>query len=298
MLPNGFPNLVERVIENWDWEELPESTEDIWDALLYPIFLGRSVRSAQASYAKKVLGHMIDYNAAQSIPNDPTWSKKMSNLMDIELSVIKGTAGEGYKKSILQTVKQQLNTNCSVSRTMGDSLNFFSKQNICVKKMATLQNDEKNTKELVALIARDIFNVKYIKGVLWLYSCGIAKDIVPPNSHTINFLDSCGYKGFGWSRNPPADWEIFAPACNAMKDVARQVSVELEKTITPKQSQFAAWYLQTSRGLLKSHKNKLTPKLLIEYIDSNGWSINKLDEMLDNVEELDNIASDLKAFLS
>ena len=43
-----------------------------------------------------------------------------------------------------------------------------------------------------------IYNVRYTKGVLWLYSCGIAEDLAPPNNHTIKFLDECGYPGFGW----------------------------------------------------------------------------------------------------
>jgi hypothetical protein len=296
VLPDGFSSLVELVIQDWDWEELPTSTFEIWDALLYPIFLGRSVKSAQAAYAKQVLGHMIDFDAAQSIPNDGTWSKKVSKLIDMEISAVRGTAGAGYKKAILETVRQQV-VSLSVSQTIGDALKFFSDQEICVELMAALQADEKNTKELVALIARDIFNVRYIKGVLWLYSCGIGKDIVPPNAHTITFLDNCGYNWFSWSRNPPADWEIFAPACNAMKDVAKKVSSELGKPVTPKQSQFAAWYLQTSKSLLKSHKNKLTPRLLLEYLDSRSLNIHEFNDMLDNVEEIDNIANDLKVFL-
>ena len=296
MLPDGFSNLANLVIEDWDWDKLPTSISDIWDALLYPIFLGRSVRSAQATYAKDILGHMIDFNSAQSLPTDPKWSKKAAALIDMELGGIHGTPGEGLKKAILETVRKEI-VSLSISQTIGDALLFFDANEMSVKKIASLKDDEINTKELVASIASSIHNVRYIKGVLWLYSCGIAKDIVPPNHHTITFLDDCGYPGFGWSKNPPEDWEIFAPACKAMKDVANKVSTELGKTITPKQAQFAAWYLQTSKGLLVSHKNSLTPRLLLEFLDSKSLSLDRFNEMLDDIEELDKVATDLKIFL-
>jgi hypothetical protein len=70
--------------------------------------------------------------------------------------------------------------------------------------------------ELVYLAARDVNKVKYIKAVLWFYGCGIAKDLAPPNAHVTRFLDECGYLGFGWSRDMPADWQVFTPACNCM----------------------------------------------------------------------------------
>lgn len=296
MLPDGFSNLVELVIDDWDWDNQPKSTSDIWDALLYPIFLGRSVRSAQAAYAKDILGHMIDYESAKKIPTDRIWSKKASALIDMELGAIKGTPGEGLKKAILESVRQDI-VSLSLSRTIGGALEFFSKQGICVQKIISLKDDEKNTKEMVAAIDRNVFNVGIIKGVLWLYSCGIAKDVVPPNHHTITFLDDCGYPGFEWSRNPLPDSQIFAPACKAMKDVACKVSAELKKPITPKQAQFAAWYLQTSKGLFTGHKSWLTPALLIEYLDSRHLTIDKFNAILDDVEELEKIGIDLKSFL-
>jgi hypothetical protein len=295
MLPDGFSDLVDLVIQDWDWDNLPKTNSDIWDALLYPIFLGRSVRSAQAAYAKDIMSHMIDYASAKKIPTDPVWSKKASALIDMELGAIRGTPGEGLKKAILEYVRQEV-VSLSLSRTIGGALEFFEKNGICVKKIASLKDDEKNTNELVAGIDK-VFNVGIIKGVLWLYSCGIAKDLVPPNNHTITFLDDCGYPGFSWSRNPPADWIRYAPACKAMKDVAQKVSAELEKQVTPKQTQFAAWYLQTSKGLLTGHKSWLTPKLLIEYLDSRRLTIEKFNKILDNVEELEKTGMDLKSFL-
>lgn len=265
--------------------------------MLYPIFLGATVRSAQASYAKEVLGDLLEFKAAREVPNDPAWSKKALAVMDMELGSIGGKPGEGFKRAILQTTRQEIQ-NLDLSRTIGTALQFFDDEKIDVKKIKTLQNDAKATLDLVDLVARSIHNVRYIKGVLWLYGCGIAKDLVPPNAHVTRFLHECGYPGFGWSKEPADDWQIFTPACNCMRDVAKQVGAELKQPITSKQAQAAVWYLQTCRGLLPTNrKNQLTPSLLLDFLKAQDWSIQLLNDRLEDVEELENLAGDLKAFL-
>lgn len=265
--------------------------------MLYPIFLGATVRSAQASYAKEVLGDLIEFKAARKVPKDPVWSKKALAVIDMELGSISGKPGEGFKRAILQITKQEVQS-LDLSRTIDTALKFFDDESIDGKKIKSLQNDEKTTLDLVDLAARSIHNVRYIKGVLWLYGCGIAKDLVPPNPHVTRFLHECGYQGFGWSKEPADDWQIFTPACNCMRDVAKKVGAELKRPITPKQAQAAVWYLQTCRGLLPTNrKNQLTPSLLLDFLKVQKWSIQQLSDRLEDVEELENLASHLKAFL-
>lgn len=265
--------------------------------MLYPLFLGAYTRSAQASYAKKILGDMIEFDAAHVVPTDRTWSKKALALIDMKLGSITGKPGEGLKRAVLQTTKQEIQA-FKLSRTIGDALRFFDNERIDVNKIISLQSDKIETKEIVDRIAHSIFDVRYIKGVLWLYSCGIAKDLVPPNAHILNFLNDCGYPGFAYSRDHPReDWDVFGSACNYMEDVAKKVSDELKQTVTPKQAQFAVWYLQTSRGLLDKRKNQLTPRLLLEFLSFENWSITQLNDKLDDVEALETVTKDLKAFL-
>jgi hypothetical protein len=83
-----------------------------------------------------------------------------------------------------------------------------------------------------------------------------------------------------------------------MKDVAKKVGTELGRKISPKQAQLAVWYLQTSRGLLPSNwKNQLTPEFLLEFLKDQKWTIDQLSKKLGDVEKLDSLANDLKAFL-
>jgi uncharacterized membrane protein (DUF2068 family) len=83
-----------------------------------------------------------------------------------------------------------------------------------------------------------------------------------------------------------------------MRDVAQQVATELRQLITPKQAQTAVWYLQTCRGLLpQGYARQLTPLTLINFSKAQKWDIQRLSQMLDDVEQLDSLASDLKASL-
>jgi hypothetical protein len=297
VLPESFSDLVKLVIEDWNWDELPRQRSEIWNALLYPIFLGATVRSAQAAYVKKILEDTIEFKAAQTVPTNPVWSKKALSIINNEMNSINGTPGEGFKRAILQIAAREIES-LDLSRTIGTALDFFDKYGITAPKIKSLQNDAKGTLDLVDLTAREIHNVRYIKGVLWLYGCGIARDLVPPNSHITRFLNECGYPGFGWSRDPPDDWQIFTPACKCMRDVAQQVATELKQPITSKQAQTAVWYLQTCRGLLpQGYARQLTPLTLIDFLKAQKWDIRRLSMMLDDVEQLESLASDLKASL-
>jgi hypothetical protein len=298
MLPEGFSDLVAVTIENWDWDVLPEEDAEVWDALLYPVFLGRTVRSAQASYVKEVLDSYLTMDAARTIRTDPYWSKKVMKTINSELGSIAGTPGEGLKRAILNTVAQDVR-NLNLSRTLDTALSFFERFDIDVAKIKNIRNDDNGTKELVDYATREIYNVSYIKAVLWLYDCGIAYNLVPPNSHVKRFLAECGYPGFGWSRDDePEDWQIFALACNKMSEVAQQVATGLNKHISAKQAQAAVWYLQTCRGLLpRKYARRLSPRTLIDFLQNQRWDIGELAERLSDVEKLEGLTEDLKNFL-
>jgi len=234
---------------------------------------------------------------AKAIPTDPAWSKKALKVINIELGSIQGTLGEGFKRAILQIASLEVE-NLDLSRTIDTALKFFNKHHVNVQEIKSLQNDKKGTLDLVDFAAHEIYKVRYIKGVLWLYNCGIAKDLVPPNAHVVRFLDECGYPGFEWSKEMPEDWQMFTPACNKMCDVAKQVENELKREITPKQAQAAVWYLQTCRGLLpRGYRKQLTPLLLIDFLKSWKWSIRTLNDRLGDVEQLESLAANLKTFL-
>jgi len=298
VLPDGFPDLVAVIIEDWNWDQLPKTNSDIWNSLLYPIFLGENIRSAQAGYAEKVLAPHLTMGAAQRAQSDPNWSKAVLSVINAELNVIRGTPGEGFKRAVLENVRESIT---ELARTLSTALQFFKTHNVSVQKIRQIRNSRDETITLVDYAAREIYNVGYTKAVLWLYDCGIADDLAPPNSQNQRFLAECGYSGFGWSRHGVAEtWQIFAPLCQRMREVADIVSRELKKQITAKQAQLAAWYLESCRGLpgMTRHGRQLTPTVLISFLESRSWSIDDLAKKLGDIERLEELGEELRDFVT
>lgn len=297
ILPEGFSDLVALSVEYWDWDVLSESDEEVWDSLMSQIFLGSTVRSAQAKYVKEVLDTFISYNVAWEVDTEG-WSNKLLDRIREETARIPNTRGEGYKRGILNLVEQDV-ADLKVSRTIYHALNFFNNHGICMDKILRIENDLRETENLVDLASREIYNVSYVKAVLWLYGCGIARELAPPNAHVINFLRQYGYLGPAWGGyDRPPDWQIFSVLCDRIREVARQVSEKLGEQITPKQAQAAVWYLQTCRGLLsRQYSGRLSPRRLIGFLEYQGWEIGDLEEAILDVERLDDLVEDLKSFI-
>ncbi|WGM88908.1 MAG: hypothetical protein NUK63_08295 [Candidatus Bathyarchaeum tardum] len=67
MLPDGFADFTSLVLQKWHLDELAKSDANVWNAFLYPIFLGPTVRSAQAAYVKDVMLPFLDFENVNAI---------------------------------------------------------------------------------------------------------------------------------------------------------------------------------------------------------------------------------------
>lgn len=265
-----------------------------------PFFLGENIRSAQAWYAKKVLAPHLTMTDAQRARSDPNWSRGILRVIDAELNAIQRTPGEGLKRAILENVRRSITSD--LAETLYTALQFFRTHNVDVQKIRRIRNSHQETINLVDYAAREIHNVGYTKAVLWLYDCGIADDLAPPNTQNRRFLTECGYSGFGWSRYGMAeDRQIFAPLCKSMCEVANIVSEQLKRKepVTAKQVQLAAWYLESCRGLpgMGRYGNRLSPKVLLSFLESRGWDIDDLSEKLGDVERVGDLGEELRNFV-
>jgi len=297
MLPSRFSDLVALSLEQWDWDVLPENDGEVWDALMSQIFLGATVRSAQARYVKEALDGFISYDVAWEVDTE-NWSSRVLDRIGEEKARIPNTPGESYKAGILGLVEQDV-ADLKVSRTIYDALNFFDCDGVCMKKIFDIENNLAETNDLVDSASRSVFNVSYVKAVLWLYSCGIARELAPPNAPVINFLRQNEYLGSAWSGHDRApDWQIYSVLCDRMRDVSNQVSIELGERVTPKQAQSGIWYLQTCKSLVSSHySGRLNPGKLIDFLEYQNWTIEDLAEAILDVEKLENLEESLKTYI-
>jgi len=158
MLPEGFPHLVAATIRNWYWDQLPRSDDEVWDALLRPVFLGQTIRQAQANCVKQVLDSFLRRTEAQKVRFELGWSTRVLRRIEEELRSITGTPGEGFKRAILNTVAQDA-SNLNLGRTLDTALSFFERYGIGAELIRNIQSDRGATAELVDRATREIHNV-------------------------------------------------------------------------------------------------------------------------------------------
>lgn len=292
-IPEGFPDLVGAVIkEDWGWDELPKKDSDIWNALHGPLFIGKYIRSAQTSYVKNILSRYLTPSEVQKAQNQK-WGEKVLRVINAELDAIQDTPGESLKRTILKNVRENI-TSTNLIETLCEAFQFLKDHNVNVDKIKQIHDDYDKTIDIVDRATREIYNVGYTKAVLWLYNCGIANDLAPPNHQNRRFLKECGL-GVG----DDEDRMIFAPLCNNMRKVAKIVSKQLNKTVTAKQTQLAAWYLESCGGLpgMKGYKNRLTPRVLLDFLERYGWDVDNMDEKLNDIEQVGKLGEKLRNFL-
>lgn len=306
-LPSKFPALVGAVIDTWKESELPANKEEIWEALMYPMFLGQNVRSAQASYIKNVLSNYVSMEEARKLGEESGWRDRVLEKINSKLINIDGTLGEGYKSGILNSVKNQVE-NYELSRSLLDGVNYIDDNNIDAQKVEDLKFDRDQQIKLVVLASQNVHNVGLIKSVLWFYNCGIAKRLAPPNSHVKGFLKDCNVS---LSFNDLTEEEIevlggknrargiLYSVSDKMEEVTQKVESNLSKPLTVREVQSAVWFLQTCKKLdrVKYLHTDVTPERLLKFLDEHNWNMSDLSERLNDVERLDGVGEKLRNFL-
>ncbi|MHA1972655.1 MAG: hypothetical protein ACTSW1_06675 [Candidatus Hodarchaeales archaeon] len=298
MVPESFTALVELSIVNWNWDTLPTGVDEIWDHLMSQVFLGSIVRTSQAQYIKQLLDPFISYQNASNV-NNVGWSDNVISFLEQAENANRNSIGEVSKNAIISGVKKQV-ADYSLGNTILHSLRFFNRHQISVSKIKSLENNVQSTENLAYLASKEIHNVALTKAVLWLYGCGIAKDLVPPNTHVVNFLNQYSDLGLGWdSSSWPPDWQLFSICRSKVGAMSNSISNDLGKRISPKQVQSAIWYLQTCRGLCgRNNRGKLSPKKLVDFLEHQRWDIKTLEDYIVNIELVEDLIEYLDNFLN
>ncbi len=306
-LPSGFSNLVEAVADDRSDDGLPVNKEEIWNALMYPIFLGKNVRSAQASYIKNVLSEYVTMEKAQELGEGTGWREEVLDKIGSKLMNISGDPGEGYKSGILKTVKGMVE-NHELSKSMHRAVNYIDSNDIDAQKIEDLRGDIEAQRELIVSSAKNIYNIGLVKSVLWFYNCGIAKHLAPPNSHVKDFLSNCNAT---LDIEDLKDEEIevigerskflatLTSVSEKMESVTLKVESKLNTNLTVREVQSAVWYLQTCKKLekVKYLHTDLTPTLLLDFLEEKGWDINEFSARLNDLERLKRVGQSLRDFL-
>ncbi len=77
------------------------------------------------------------------------------------------------------------------------------------------------------------------------------------------------------------------------------VSSNIGRSVTAKQSQSAVWYLQTCRGFIsQNNRGKMNPRRLIDFLTFQSWDIKDLENAILDVELIRDLETSLNSFIS
>lgn len=277
---------------------MPRNTSDIWDALIYPTFLGKDIRSAQASFLSDLLRPYLDYAHRAAATSDAHWGDGVQAEIDAARRFIPpGSPGSGLKRVALASA-EKLRKEGVLADMVASAELFFQSRNVAPALIRRIAGDRHGQMDLVANAAHEISHFGATKAVLWLYDLGLGRELAPPNRQIRRFLREWGRSDASLDDDAD-DLHAFPIACRYMRDdVAANVSRDLGRAVSSWRCQHAAWLWQTCRALLAPHRkaSRLTVQRLLDFLDTNGWPPETLDDRVGSIEEIESVAADLAAF--
>lgn len=293
----GFSELVGRFRPE-GVPEFPRHTSEIWDALIYPTFLGKEMRSAQAAYLSDLLKGHLDYPSRGSATSDPHWGEKIQADIDAaRRSIPPGSAGARFKRPALASAEKLLR-NGGLANMVSSADSFFGGHRVTPALVSAIASDRSRQLNLVTAAATEIAQFGPVKAVLWLHDFELGSDLAPPNLHIRHFLREYGFSDASLDDDTES-LHALSVACQRMGEVASQVSHDLGRTVTVRLCQHVAWLRETCSALLAPHRkaSRLTIRRLLDFLDSRGWAPETLADEVGDIERIEIVEQDLASFV-
>jgi hypothetical protein len=189
---------------------------------------------------------------------------------------------------------------------------YFSANKVSPSYLLGRTKTEQDVNDLVYEWARSdpTLNPKHIwrfgmtKSILMLNALGLALDHCPPSWQVLRFVE----EDLGKQVNPQlyqdeptaVMWANAYIAIGAVRAVARQISAKIPKVTTADVGN-ALWYWKSAQHLLAfsrgALRKKLTPSRLLEFLRKTNSSLESFGSELSDIDSIDNLASELKAYL-
>jgi len=211
----------------------------------------------------------------------------------------------GRKRGILQAVTYDLSVE-KATRCLLESVRYF--ETVTPKVIRERTQTREATNDLMTEIAypqsKDhVFNIGLTKTILWLQSFGLGNHLCPPSRQSMKFVEED--RGVRLGREFEDDMGVwgyyFAPFLGEITKVAKEVEKALNMPVTERDIGKAIWYYKSCQTLVASLrlglKSRLTPKVVLDFLDLRKWTLDDLAERLTNIDEIDELCEDLKRFV-
>lgn len=293
-LPKGFDELVNLILKDDPILKgsVPKKTGEIWDDFVYCVFIDENRSDADVRYLYDLLDAWQLLDMAVVLKLRGKWKEKAEKVCSSEMCKVSGRK-HGVLSGFLISQNLWDTTQCLV-----DLADYFVKKNICRDVLLKRTVAVPGLNDLIAEIAypnspEHIRNIGLTKTILWLHALGLASEHCPPSRQSRAFLyeDVEGLSG----PIPYVEWDNYWPWLKKVENVAKHLSV------TVRDISKAAWYYKSSQSLLAQFraglKWKFTPGILVKYVDENYKNLLKYADALTDIDEVDNLRGDLRAFV-
>lgn len=285
---------------------VPTSKEELWDAFLFPLFIGRDRNGRQAAYAEKVLRDHLSFEQARLARTDANWRMELLAKVDLTISRLGTTARAGSKRKILEDVRVEV-VGPSFANTLAGMSGFVD--SFDSKLVSDMRGDfDREYRFVVESLDSDVTpGVSYTKFVLWLQSVNSAWTLTPPSGPVRWALDS---RDLGFTGTNPYRWgedageqEIvnedrvkFGTFCTCYRNLCSELAPKVGPNLTPMETQTAAWIFGSTHGLLPPRSraaNRLSCEALLEYVDSQGLTLRQYVQRVLDIDRAGAIERDL-----
>jgi hypothetical protein len=303
MIPEGFENLVKKVLaeDPASERELPDSFNEIWNNFAWAVFLDANRSDAEVNYLYDVFNRVGLLNLRTIRRLGLEWTERIRETCQRE---IKGVTGrkEGLLKAMTHEALLEKATRCIL-----ESAEYFSQVSPEIIRERTGSQGE--TDELVTEIAypnspSHIYNIGLTKTILWLQSFGLALHAVPPSRQVLSFAEEDLEVDFMPRRYEDDElglWSYYFPLLKKMDEISVELGRSLKMPVTPRDVGKAIWYYKSCQSLVAQFRTglkwKLTPKVLLRFLAIRGWTLGDLADRIGNIDEIDELANDLRTFI-
>ena len=307
-LPVGLERLVRLVVEEHPASDLaiPRTQAGIWEPFTYCAFIGANRLEAEASYLHQMMDSHGLLRMDEVLKHRIQWANRVRVVARKQMRKLKPGRKLGLLSAFANSQVDDLN------RCLLEAANYFRSMKVSRSFIRERTRSREDTEAFVCEIYHPnsdhhIFNVGLTRTILWLQSFGLALDLCPPSRQVVKFVN----EDLGADIRPSFydedqdmrevranDWLCMAK----VRRVAEQLTGEFQEPITTRDVGLAVWYYKSCQSLLARFRTglrrKFTPATLTGFLDSKRWNLNRLSDLLCDIDEIDELTIELKDFTS
>jgi hypothetical protein len=272
-IPDGFEELVKLVKKN----PVPVvKGKGIWVKFCRAVMIGKNISDAEISFLSNMLKDKLDYDYVLKTSGED-WrddiekflKERMQRIQDEEINLM---LTDFMKGLFYFTASIKAGARFFKEKNLFESIDSYTD---------TKENTWKFIKEIVD--SKDLTGIRYAKSILWLQSTGRARDFAPPTVQLKSFINNdVGpyYKFY-------EDDDYFMKQAEELgKNFKGATLMDVYRAIFF----YKALKFMTGRG------SKLTPKKIIVFLKKNKITVEKLSEMLSDIDQRSNLMEKIQNY--